>query len=93
MIRINLLAVERKAVKRTALFPFLAAQKIAAAATAILIVAALLVGWRYWSLQQESLALDREISVAQQETIRLQAVILQCSSSSSSRRSSSNAWC
>jgi type IV pilus assembly protein PilN len=74
MIRINLLAVERKAVAR-ALFP--AAQKITAASIAILIVAALLVGWRYWSLQQQSVALDQEISVAQQETIRLHAVILQ----------------
>ena len=75
MIRINLLAVERKAVKRAALIP--AGQQITAASVAILIVAALLVGWRYWSLQQQSLALDSEISIAQQETIRLHAVILQ----------------
>ena len=75
MIRINLLAVERKAVKRAALFP--AGRRIAAASAAILIAAALLVGWRYWSLRQQSLALDQEISVAQQETIRLHAVILQ----------------
>ena len=75
MIRINLLAVERKAVKRAAMFPV--GRQITAASAAILIVAALGVGWRYWSLQQQSLALDREISVAQQETIRLHTVILQ----------------
>ena len=75
MIRINLLTVERKAVKRAAMFP--AGQKITAASTAILIAAALFAGWRYWALQQQSTALDREISAAQQETIRLHAVILQ----------------
>jgi type IV pilus assembly protein PilN len=75
MIRINLLAVERKAVKRAVLFPI--GQKITAACSAILILAALLVGWRYWSLQQESAAIDKDIAVAQQETTRLHAVIQQ----------------
>ena len=75
MIRINLLTVERKAVKRAALFP--AGQTITAASTAILIAAALFAGWRYWALHQQSLALDREIAAAQQETVRLHAVILQ----------------
>ena len=75
MIRINLLAVERKAVKRAVMFQ--AGQKITAGCTAILIVAALFVGWRYWALQQQSVALDQEISVAQQETTRLHAVIQQ----------------
>jgi type IV pilus assembly protein PilN len=75
MIRINLLAVERKPVKRAVMFQ--AGQKITAACTAILIVAALFVGWRYWSLQQQSIALDKDISTAQQETTRLHAVILQ----------------
>jgi type IV pilus assembly protein PilN len=75
MIRINLLAVERKAVKRAVMFPV--GQKITAACSAILIVTALLIGWRYWSLQQESVAIDKDISVAQQETTRLHAVIQQ----------------
>jgi type IV pilus assembly protein PilN len=75
MIRINLLAVERKPVKQAV--AILPGQKITAACTAILIVAALFVGWRYWSLQQQSAALDREIATAQQETSRLHAVILQ----------------
>jgi type IV pilus assembly protein PilN len=75
MIRINLLAVERKTVKRVVLFQ--AGQKITAACSAILIMAALFVGWRYWSLQQQSVALDKDISVAQQETTRLHGVIQQ----------------
>ena len=75
MIRINLLAVERKPVKRAVMFPI--GQKITAACSAILIVTALLIGWRYWSLQQESVAIDKDISVAQRETTRLHAVIQQ----------------
>ena len=75
MIRINLLAVERKAVKRAVMFQ--AGQKITTGCTAILTVAVLLVGWRYWTLQQQSVALDKDISVAQQETTRLHGVILQ----------------
>ena len=75
MIRINLIAVERKPVKRAVMFQ--AGQKITAACSAILIVAALFIGWRYWSLQQQSVALDKDISVAQQETTRLHAVIQQ----------------
>jgi type IV pilus assembly protein PilN len=75
MIRINLLAVERKAVKRAVMFQ--AGQKITAGCSAILIVTLLFIGWRYWALQQQSLALDKEISVAQQETTRLHGVIQQ----------------
>jgi type IV pilus assembly protein PilN len=75
MIRINLLAVERKVAKRV--ITFRAGQKMTAACTAILIVAALFVGWRYWTLQQQSAGLDKEISAAQQETLRLHAVIQQ----------------
>ncbi|MEO8257114.1 MAG: PilN domain-containing protein [Acidobacteriota bacterium] len=75
MIHINLLAVERKAVKRAALLT--PAQLITAASAAILIVAVLYVGWRYRTLQQQSLALDQEIALAQQETARLQGVMRQ----------------
>ena len=75
MIRINLLAVERKVVKRAVAFQ--AGQKITAACTAILVVAALFVGWRYWAIQQQSATLDKDIAVAQQETSRLHGVILQ----------------
>jgi len=75
MIRINLLAVERKAAKRAVAFQ--AGQKITVACTAILIMAALFIGWRYWTLQQQSTAVDKEISDAQQETARLHAIIQQ----------------
>lgn len=76
MIRINLLAVERKATKRAGA-AFQVGQKITVGCTAILIVAVMFVGWRYWTLQQQSTQLDKEISSAQQETSRLHSVIQQ----------------
>jgi type IV pilus assembly protein PilN len=72
MIKINLLAAERKAVKRAV---FQAGQKLTIGCSAILIIAALFVGWRYWSIQQQSAQLDKEISEGQQETTRLHAII------------------
>jgi type IV pilus assembly protein PilN len=76
MIRINLLAVERKATRRAAV-TFQSGQKITIACSAVLILGTLFVGWRYWALQQESKRVDREISDAQQETTRLHAIIQQ----------------
>jgi len=76
MIRINLIAGERKAVvKRTG--GFQTAQKITVACSAVLIVAALFVGWRYWAIQQESTELNLEIGSARQETARLRTIIQQ----------------
>jgi type IV pilus assembly protein PilN len=76
MIRINLLTVERKAVKKAG-GSFQAGQKITILCSLIVIVAALFVGWRYWSLQQDSARLDREIVDAQQETVRLKSIFQQ----------------
>lgn len=75
MIRINLLAGERKAAQRPA--GFQAGQKITVACSAVLIVASLFVGWRYWALQQESKRLDMGIVDARQETARLRTIIQQ----------------
>ncbi len=76
MIRINLLAVERKAAKAgpTGLQT---GQKLTIACSLVLIAGALFIGWRYWALQQESGRLDKEITGAQQETSRLHAIIQQ----------------
>ena len=73
MIRINLLSVDRKVAKRAPAFHV--GQKVTIGCTAILVATALLVGWRYWTLQQRSARLDRDIAQAQQETFRLHAVI------------------
>jgi type IV pilus assembly protein PilN len=75
MIRINLIAAERKAAKRLGILQ--AGQKITIGCSAVLVVAALFVGWRYWALQQESKRLDTSIADARQETARLRTIIQQ----------------
>jgi len=77
MIRINLLATERKAAKKKGFAFALAGQKLTIGCSLILILAALLVGWRYWSLSAQSAQLDADIAAAQQETTRLHSVIQQ----------------
>src|SRR5439155_23077507 len=56
---------------------FHAGQKMVVGCSAILIVSVLFVGWRYWSLDQESKKLDKDISDSQQETVRLRGLIQQ----------------
>ncbi len=73
MIRINLLASERAQTKKKVTFQ--AGQKLTVGCSLILVVAALIVGWRYWSLRQQSAQLDADISSAQQEAARLRSVI------------------
>jgi type IV pilus assembly protein PilN len=72
MIRVNLIAAERRSRPLPALT---AEQKIAAGVVAVLLVTLFLVGWRYWSLRQESNRLDVDIAAAQQETARLRSVL------------------
>jgi type IV pilus assembly protein PilN len=75
MIKINLLAAERKAVKKK--LPFQAGQNLTIMCGLILVVAGLLIGWRYWQLGAESARIDQDISNAQQETARLHSIIQQ----------------
>jgi len=77
MIRVNLLAGERSTVKKKSVAFNLAGQKMTIAASLILVVTAAGIGWRYWSLTNQSKRLDEEIAAAQQETARLHSVILQ----------------
>jgi len=74
VIRVNLIG-ERRAIKKKIAFPI--AQQITAICSAVLIVAALFVGWRYWSLQRESARLNTDLATLQRETARLHAVIAQ----------------
>lgn len=74
MIRVNLIG-ERKA--RKVRFVFGGVQRSAVVCSAILLVTALGIGWRYWSLSTESAALDRELAAAQQESTRLHPIIAQ----------------
>ena len=77
MIRINLLAADRAIAKKKSVAFNLAGQKMTLAASAILVLAGGGIGWRYWSLTNESKRLDEEIAAAQQETARLHSVIQQ----------------
>jgi type IV pilus assembly protein PilN len=73
MIRINLLASERAQAKKKV--PFQAGQKLTVACSLILVAALALIGWRYWSLGQQSAQLDADIVTAQQEAARLHSVL------------------
>ena len=75
MIKINLLAVDRERAKRKAKFQI--GQKITAACSLVLVVAALGVGWWFWYLQRASTELDEQIAAAQRETQRLHSIIQQ----------------
>jgi type IV pilus assembly protein PilN len=78
MIRINLIGQVREKPRRRAASPLVGSgQKITVACTLILALAALGVGWWYWSLRKEATTLTDEIAVAEQETARLQALIVQ----------------
>jgi type IV pilus assembly protein PilN len=77
LIKINLLTVDRERSKRKATFQI--GQKITVACSLILVAAALVVGWWFWSLQRQSANLDQEIADAERETQRLQSVIQQVS--------------
>ena len=76
MIKINLLAVDRERTKRKAKFQVIG-QKVTVGCSLILVAAALVVGWWYWSLQRDSADLDQQIAEAERETVRLQSVIQQ----------------
>jgi type IV pilus assembly protein PilN len=75
LIKINLLAVDRERSKRKAKFAF--GDKVTVGCSLILVMTALLVGWWYWSLQNESKDIDQQIADAQRETVRLQSIIQQ----------------
>lgn len=75
MIKINLLTVDRERAQRKATIQI--GQKITVACSLILVAAALVVGWWFWSLQRASADLDQQIADAERETQRLQSVIQQ----------------
>jgi len=90
MIKVNLLAGERKVAKKklsfggggsTAAAVVVSGEgggsKLTVLCSLILVVAALGVGWRYWTIQRESAQLDQDIASAQQETARLHTIIQQ----------------
>jgi type IV pilus assembly protein PilN len=79
MIRINLISQTREKPRARASAGALvgSGQKITVACTLILALAALGVGWWYWSLRKEAATLKDDIATAEAETARLQTLIVQ----------------
>ena len=75
MIRINLLAVERERGRKRALIP--AAHRVTIGATVILLGTAVLIGWWFWSLRQQSIRVDEDLARAETETRQIRSVLEQ----------------
>jgi len=77
MIRINLLAVERERTKKkkSTRVAIPAAQRVTIGATLILIGTVLGVFWWFWSLRQQSIAVDQQIARAEVESKQLRSVL------------------
>ncbi len=76
MIRINLLATERRAAKAAA--PgFQAGQKMMVIGSLMLVLTAVGVGWRFWALGQQKTEVVRQIELSKREEARLQEILKQ----------------
>jgi type IV pilus assembly protein PilN len=73
VIRINLLGVERTRTKKALTFDV--GQRLTVACSLVLVLAALGIGWWYWSLNEASTRVDAEIVAARQESARLQSLL------------------
>jgi type IV pilus assembly protein PilN len=86
MMRINLLAAERGAAKKTrAVGGVTTAQRVTIAAALILLSTVVSVGWWYWSLQTQSRQLDEDIARAEVEARQLRSVLAQVQKFESSK--------
>ncbi len=77
MIRINLLGVERQKARKTIALDV--GQRLTIACSVVLVVAALGIGWWYWSLNEASARVDAEIVAAEQEAARLRSLLTEVS--------------
>jgi type IV pilus assembly protein PilN len=75
MIRINLLATERRSAK--AATGFQAGQKMMVIGSLILVLTAVGVGWRFWALGQQKAEVARQIEISKREEARLQEILKQ----------------
>ena len=76
MIRINLLATERRAVKAVSR-GMQAGQKMMVVGSLVLITTVAALGWRYWALGQQAAQIEEDITAAQREEARLQEILRQ----------------
>jgi len=84
MIRINLVAGERRDAKPAG-GALQLAQKVVLAGSLMLIVTALLVGWRYWSTSQTEAQVASDIDAARREEVRLAELLKQVGDSERQR--------
>jgi type IV pilus assembly protein PilN len=79
MIRINLLATERRAAAgKVASSPGIqAGQKMMVIGSLILVLAVVGIGWRYWAIDQEKAQIARAIDAQKREEARLQEILKQ----------------
>jgi len=75
VIKVNLLAGERKKAKKKLLIP--AGQQLTIVCSLVLVLSLLAVGWRFWAITKVSKQLDADIAAAQRETAQLQTIIAQ----------------
>ena len=83
MIRINLLSVDRERTKRGALIP--AAQRVTIVASLIILTTFLGIGWKFWSLHQDSIRVDDELANGEREMQQLRSVLAQVQKFESSK--------
>jgi type IV pilus assembly protein PilN len=76
MIRINLIASDRRQAKSVPK-GLLLAQKMTVIGSLILVLAALGIGWRYWALGQQAAGIDRQLAEARREEQRLAGILKQ----------------
>jgi type IV pilus assembly protein PilN len=75
MIRINLLGVERKQTRSAKVPTFDIGQKLTVVCSLILVAGLLGIGYWYWSLNEASARVDREIAAANAEATRLRSLL------------------
>jgi type IV pilus assembly protein PilN len=73
MIRINLIAVDREHSHKRVLIP--PAHRVTLGATVLLLGTALLIGWWFWWLRQESIRVDQGLAAAEAETRQIRGVL------------------
>ncbi len=83
MIRINLLSVDRERTKRGALIP--AAQRVTIVASLIILTTFLGIGWKFWSLHQDSVRVDDDLAKGEREMQQLRSVLAQVQKFESSK--------
>jgi len=76
MIRINLLASERRGAKAAAPGKQ-AGQKLMVVGSLLLVLTLALLGWRYWALGQQDAEVKKQIEAANREEQRLQEILKQ----------------